>query len=400
MALTRGRNDMRMYAVDAQEFGPPSPAEEHNLPISSQRRTLEDRIEAKLARPQPTDLATKADPDLGRLSQYSSVPARSLEELEDPIAQRVARVKLGQAQRRMMRDLPPDLVAVIGDPGDSATWRSAVSRFSNYRERWGDNPLVQPPGVDASERQRLDHADVEDSVSRARAERLGPLAPAEVSAARAALPSKGQTLASDQRTMEGIERRLHERRDVEASAVAGAHRRHHEALKPVGGRIVPNEVERHRRLAERAKRDLHRTEASIRDLQALRGRAPSSPAATIRVRIERHALARLADDHARQAVAQPQHYLTNLLGPRPKPKTAGREQWREAAISVERYRVLHLGLGAGDGPAATSGSHLHRAIGPRPSAGSGRSAWDVLRSVVARVHSPAVTMSGPTIGRS
>lgn len=400
VALTRGSNDVRMYALDVEEFGPPSPAAEHNLPISSKQTTLEHRIEARLTRPQPTDLATKADPDLARLSEYSSVPVRSLEQLEDPVAQRVARVKLSQAQRRMIRELPSDLGAVIGDTSDSAAWRSAVTRFSNYQERWGENPLLGPPTAEASQRQHRDHEDVELAIARARGERLGQLTPTEISQARAALPSNGPRSESDRRTVAGIEQRLTERRELEASAVSGAHHRHRAALEPVGGRIVPDEVERYRRLAERAQRDLDRTEASIRDLQALRGRTPSSPTANVRVRIERQALSRLADGHARQAVAQPQTYLTNLLGPRPKAKTAGREQWREAALSVERYRVLHLGLGPIDGPAARSGSALHRAIGPRPTGGSSRATWDVLRNVIARVHSPAVTVPGPTIGRS
>ena len=149
VALTRGRHDLRLYTVAAQEFAAPNPAAEHGLPVSNDRRTLEDRIEARLSRPSPTQLATVADPDLTKLRQYRDIPVRRLEELDDPIAQRVARIKLGQAQRNTVRDLPADLVAVVGDERDSRAWRSAVARFAHYRERWQSDPLRSMPSKGA-----------------------------------------------------------------------------------------------------------------------------------------------------------------------------------------------------------------------------------------------------------
>ena len=317
VALSRGTHDLRLYAVAAGEFGPPSPAEEHNLPVSSDRRTLEDRIEARLARPQPTQLATQADPDLAKLKQYHGQSVRNLEQLEDPIAARAARIKLGQAQRRTLRELPDNLVAAIGDERDSTRWRTAVTRFAHYRERWGADPLESSPTKAAPTRQNDDHQRVTDAMADARAEQLGPLAPAEVAKRRRQLPARTEKAASDTKTAIELERRLQARRLIESQAVEEATLRHRAVSTPSQGRIDPDAVERQRRLLDRAQRDLRRTDAAIRDAQVLTGRSQPTAATANRVRIERRALHRIAEDHARQAVSNPQPYLTDLIGARP-----------------------------------------------------------------------------------
>jgi len=48
VALTRGRNDVRLYAVDAAELRDPLPIAEHRIPTVDDARPLPDRIEARL----------------------------------------------------------------------------------------------------------------------------------------------------------------------------------------------------------------------------------------------------------------------------------------------------------------------------------------------------------------
>jgi len=398
VALTRGRHDLRMYAVAANEFGPPSPAEEHNLPVSSDRRTLEDRIEARLARPQPTQLATQADPDVAKLKRYQKLMVRRLEQLEDPIAARAARIKLGQAQRKTLRDLPDNLLATVGDERSSTRWRTAVTRFAHYCERWVTDPLQAPPTDRASKRQKDDHRRVTDALADARAEQLGPLSPGEVAERRRRLPARTDQAPSDSKTAIELERRLLGRRLIESQAVEEATDRHRAASTPSEGRIDPDAMERQRRLLERAQRDLSRTDAAIRDAQALGGRSEPTDAASNRVRIERTALHRIAEDHARQALSNPQPYLTDLIGTRPKKGET--EQWLSAGRSVETYRVNHLGLGPSDGPAVTSGSALNRAIGYTPTQPAAAAQWQRVREVVSGVSSLGRKFPGPTMGRS
>ncbi len=398
VALTRGSHDLRLYAVAANEFGPPSPAEEHNLPISSDRRTLEDRIEARLSRPQPTQLATQADPDLAKLQQYQGLSVRRLEQLEDPIAARAARIKLGQAQRRTLRDLPDDLVATIGDDHGSTRWRAAVTRFAQYRERWGADPLHSSPTRNAPTHQQNDHRRVIDALASARAENLQSLSPAEVAERRRQLPVGTQQAPADSQTAVELERRLHARRLIESQAVDEATNRHRAASTPWQGRVDPDAVERQRRLLARAQRDLTRTDAALRDAQALGGRSAPTVAASNRVRIERRALHQVAKNHASRALSNPQPYLTDLIGARPtKGKT---EQWLSTARSVETYRVSYLGLAPTDGPAMKSGSALSRAIGNPPTQPAAAAQWERVRKAASGLPSLSRTLPGPTLGRS
>ena len=399
VTLTRGQHDLRLYAVSASTFGPASPAEEHNLPVSSDRRTLEERIEAKLARPLPTQLATQADPDLAQFHHYQQHTVRHLEQLEDPIAARAARVKLGRARQRTLRDLPHGLVATIGNERDSTRWRTAVTRFAHYRERWGNDPLTTTPTNGASRAQREEHRQLIDAMAQARAEQLGPLPPPEVARRRRQLPSRTHPAAADTKTAIELERRLHARRLIQSQAVDEAADRHRTVSSPSQGRIDPDAVERQRRVLERATWDLARTDAAIRDAQALTGRSePSAPAATTRVQIERKALGRIAEDHARTALAHPQPYLTDVIGVRPRKGQT--DQWLTTGRAIETYRVSYLGLAPADGPAVPTGSPLTRAIGPQPPQPGAAAQWDRVHRTVTGLHSLGPTVPGPTLGRS
>jgi conjugative relaxase-like TrwC/TraI family protein len=397
VALTRGRNDFRMYAVTAEEFGPPNPAAEHNLPISTDRRTVEDRIEAQLSKPVPTQLATKADPDLAVLVRHGDKPVRELEQAEDPIAGRVARIKLSQAARRTSLDIPDQLAATIGESGDSRQWRLAVTRYAHYRDRFGDDPLHAPPPLQAPDRQRQDHDQVVEALAHARADRVQHWTPAQIAEARRRLPNDSgrEPGKVDERTVDHLEQRLARRHRIEAEAVRQADERHRDAQIPVDGRIDPDEAERSRRTLRQAKRDLSRTEAAINDHRALAGSDQPTPQAEVRVAIERKALTKGASRHVERALVDPQPYLTDLVGRRPAAGATSR--WLDAARSVETYRVLHLGLGPADGPISAEGSALHRAIGPRPPAPAA-APWDQTQSVVARLALPDRGLPGPSRG--
>lgn len=397
VALTRGRHDLRLYAVSAQEFAAPNPAAEHGLPVSNDRRTLEDRIEARLSRPSPTQLATVADPDLTKLAHYRDIPVRRLEALDDPIAQRVARIKLGQAQRNTLRDLPADLVAVAGDERDSRAWRSAVARFAHYRERWQSDPLRSLPPNRAPAGQVEDHQRVTRAVADARAEQLHALTPRQIVDARRRLGAISGGPARDRRTVDQLEGRLVARRRLEARAVADANRQYRTAGSRVRGCVDTDAVERQRRILEQARHDLGRTDAALRDVRALTS-GGRSPQATLRVDIERQALRQVVRQQARDAATHPQPYLVALVGTRP-PK-GHVDQWLSTARAVEGYRIGRLGLAPSDGPATTGPSPLVAAIGPRPSMPDARY-WDrVQASVAALGRSPGRVVPGPTLGRS
>lgn len=388
VALTRGRNNLRFYTLDATDLAPPTPAAEHNLPTTPQRQTLEERIETRLQQPTPTQLATLADPDLTIVNALRHLPIRHLEDSPHPTANRVAAMKLGQARQRALTNPPPHLTAIIGYQPDTGPWRRTVTLWSHYTQRWETDPLAHPAGEslaganDDAVRRQEEHPRFTDALIDARATHLGPLTPAEIADAWQRLDTPTP--------VDDVGQRLERQRTIEAAALTHADLAYRYALTPRNGYIDANIAESRRRALDRARHDLARTNAEIDDHQTLTN--PASPSASgrdavYRVAVERRALQRITHRHASATLAAPPPYLTRLLGSRPPPitgshaNTAARRRWDQTARAIETYRITHLGLGPHHGTGVTNSTALHQAIGTRPTQPRAVKAWDKLQQL-------------------
>ncbi len=381
IGLTRGRNDLRLYAVDASSFAEPNPALEHNLPVATDRRTLEDRIEARLARPEPTDLATVADAEIADAVAFLRMPVRELDKIDSPIAQRAIDERMSRAQNQALRNPPVELTTLVGPASESADWKRAVRSHAEYRERWGADPLLSVPQPGhRPESQIRDHQRAGTAIAKARSHQHANTPAKQLAANRQELTAaRSDSTPIDSRTRDALLKRLAERERMEAALVAELSKRHETALKPVNGRIDPDDVERKRRSLERAQGELAETQARRRDLRLITGDTSDNSLRRHRLQLEIESIDHVVQRRASEAINRSSSYITDVLG-NPPNNAQTRASWDRAACKIESYRIRHLGVDSTAGSIRLDGSALARAIGNRPptSQVDRRRQWDLV----------------------
>lgn len=390
VGLTRGTDDARIYTVKRD---PPGLDTDPALPRMDDQRTAREVLEQQLTKPQPTDLATVADPDIVQLQVLLQRPLRELEDDPSPLSQRAAAVVADRIAHRAVT-APTDLT--IEHLGPRSThpsadeWDRAARQTAVYRARWNiedDEALVPSLPAHASAAQRADHRAAGGAIVTANAAALVD-EPTRVLAAErtvlltelagSPLPDLGVLQARLQRADDAL---------LSASTVERAARAAHEAAcAPRARRSDPDGPERTRRalvVASDHVADARR--AVLRANDALRLHAgQTSVRRNVLQRVEtiNHALGA----RVQRALESPAPYLTAEIGLRSEANGAW---WDSAAAAIETYRHQHLGLNAGDGEAPGGG-----ALGAEPGTdGLRRAWWDARSTVEGQVRdSPADTL--------
>ncbi|MEZ5410181.1 MAG: MobF family relaxase [Acidimicrobiales bacterium] len=376
VALTRGRNDQRTYAIapDDQRLEPPE------LPIIADERTALEALADSLSKPRGVDLASVADPAAHAVATDANRPLAETDGRARTLAeQRIA------ASAIQLPD--PVTVAALGPRppigAQRRLWDHAVGEAAIYRARWDtdtvtiDGGVAEPVPGDGTEKyehyDRVQHAVLAADVEHLANVPLVDLATEHVSLRAAQPNSPSHDHPATERRLAVAERSLH-----------GAQQRLRMAERPDNPirRSSPLDRELKRRSTEGARHGVARAEANVdrarQRLEASKGDPASRAAINARIATIDRAFDRRID----AAVARPADYLTHALGRRPR-HHGDRERWNAAARSIENYRHRHLHIPPGTG-AVASAPGLARAIGPKPSTTAKATAWEKVTTVIDR----------------
>jgi len=383
VALTRGESDLRTYSVDAAAFADIAPPAEHGLPVITDERTIEERIEAQLTKAKPTDLATEADNQIADVFELLNTPLRQLDQLDTPAAQRAVVLTEELAFNKVLDAAPAPLVAVVGHRGDHVdpgAWDQAAYNYAVYNQRWNLRPTegriapLPQPGAPAS--QRLDYTNLTESVIEARAQRNAELTPAQLAPTRANIVTdlKRMRPRDNDADLAAISR-LKQRVTNLQGDLHAQRKTLDQAATPRNRTTDPNRYELARRQHATTQTQLDVAKSQLADMRAVHVAGPITAQSRERSRIELAVVDTIIDKHAASAMNKPQDYRTDALGPRPKNPDAAK-QWDTAATTIERYRIGQLGRGPESGPVEHNADQLAGAIGTRPSTPDMASHWD------------------------
>lgn len=139
VALTRGRNDLRVYSIAPadQRTEPPE------LPIIDDQRAATKVLADTLSKWRGADIATAADPNATSAYSQSIKPLAHHRSPgpEDPTAERARRAAEERIAGHAIANADPPVIAHLGprpDPGDHRTaWEDAVGQLAVYHQRRG-----------------------------------------------------------------------------------------------------------------------------------------------------------------------------------------------------------------------------------------------------------------------
>ena len=407
VALSRGISDAKLYMLRRRDLEPVG--DDPHMPRLETETALIAEVTARLEAQQAEQLATEVDADapavarlrhthnLAQLSARASGPATP----DTARARRALADELCAIATRARVQPEPALVARLGTRpsggADRRHWDAAVGEVATFRARWRAEPVAGGPGVTwALGPQRAgqagdDYAAAAALLRRAQAAQLAHRPTAELTQQRSRLLA---ILASSVGgPLHGAPSSLDPSGMADALAAAEAARQgaaqRLERLQSAGGR------RRNVQGIELATQDLDASELAVAQarvrfdetvtLQAAGAGDPDGRAdAGQRLATIEAALARQAS----AAIESPAPYLATVLGTRPD-TDRGRRLWDGAAVAVERYRHVRLGLTpTADAPPpdtmAGAAIALGPALGSRPQGEADAVAYDELLHTVQR----------------
>ncbi len=388
VALTRGQLDVRFYAVDAAAFAEPTPAAEHQLPIVTDTRELQERVEAQLTRAKPVDLATVADFDIADVLAHTRKLLVELEALNTPNTRRAAELLTKRAVADTITDPPAPLVAVLGerDRQRAELWDKAAGQYATYNLRWNIEPTdgqIAPALTDTSPaRQRDDHKQLLGAIVDARADNNRQLSAPDLARTRRQIVDDLQGLRSDGLGYQnGVARQLEQRIALLAKDRDQIERSLPALSKKKALKKDPDGPEVARRFIADTDWQLDVARAHLADIAATQQRAPQIAAQRDRASVELAVVDTLIDRHVETALAEPRPYRTQTLGERPTDPEAGK-RWDQAATEIERYRIGQLGRTHHTGAVASDRGGLAHAIGTQPDEPLQARRWEQTRQTV------------------
>ncbi|MCP3860552.1 MAG: AAA family ATPase, partial [Phycisphaeraceae bacterium] len=375
VALTRGRNDLRVYSIAPadQRTEPPE------LPIIDDPRAATKALADTLSKWRGADIAIAADPHASRTHTQSiaSFSDRSAVQTEGPVVERARRAVEERIAGHAIANPDPVIVAKLGprpEPGDHRdAWDHAVGQVALYQQRWvGDAENSHlPERAQGGSEQRTHHARLANAITDARLRLAETRAVGEVldelelvTSALEGKPSGSEAAQSllDSTTTE------HRRNQARLAAAKADH-----LATSVGRRRNPDAI-------ETARRNLRETEVDVAGSALRRDEARQLLSATRDDPAARQALQQRATSIGQAielkivtAVQNPAPYLAEALGPRPPRSHPDRPTWNNAASHLEAYRHKILRRSPDDGPLAPTG--VAAAIGPRPRVVSMAKRW-------------------------
>ncbi len=392
VALTRGQHDVRFYAVDAAAFAELTPASEHQLPIVTDTRELQERVEAQLTRAKPVDLATVADFDIADVLVHTRRPLAELESLNTPNTRRAAELLTKRAVADTISNPPAPLVAVLGkrDRQRAELWDQAAGHYATYNLRWkiepADGQIAPALNDNSPPRQRDGHEQLLGAMVDARADNNRRLSAPDLARTRRQIVDDLQGLRPDSLDYQnGVARQLEQR----IALLAKDRDQIEQSLSRLSTRKAlkkdPNGPEVARRFVADTVRQLDVARAHLADIAATQQRAPQVAAQRDRASVELAVVDTLINRHVETALAEPRPYRTQTLGERPTDPAASK-RWDQAAVEIERYRVGQLGCTHHTGPITPDSGGLAHAIGTRPDDPGQARKWEQTRQTVNAIH--------------
>jgi conjugative relaxase-like TrwC/TraI family protein len=388
VALTRGRNDVRLYVVRRSELVQAVDAHS-GLPRLGDDTATVAAVTKRLESQRAEALAGEVDPDAGQVARlarsYSLAALAELAGEDDPLATRAYRRIASSLAQSARLDPSPALVARLGPRPDGgaerAAWDRAVGAVAVHRARFGAVPIDGGRGAEwalgvapSDDEELASYAGAAEALARAERAWVGHLPVAALSAERRSLL---RTLAATPPP---------EARDMAEADLARSRQALDDALAErvdAGQRLSTNEGRRWRRSSQdmeaarlsvaaadrrvaAARMDLSAAEAA---LGALERQAPDRHRVAERLELVEHVLdAKIAD-----AVERPAPYLVAAIGTPDDSRCPRR--WCDAAMCIEGFRHRELDRCPSEG-SLNGCAGLEGAIGPRPDDYLQALAWD------------------------
>lgn len=367
VALTRGRNDLRVYSIAPadQRTEPPE------LPVIDDTRAATQALTDTLDRWHGSDIATVADPQAAHTRSLAARTPTDLNHAGSPEAERVRRAIEIRITGHAVANPDPTLVAHLGQRPTSGAhrtaWDEAVARHALYHHHWTTNstadkaPLPPLQGTESPAQQR-GHTETAEAIEQARIRHLATTPLNELRAMHQDADAASQSLPAPPKVLD----RLISEAEAEVRRLT-AHIRsataQHLALS-TAPRTSPDRIETTRRRVRDAEVNLASAQQRLHTSRTLRSAASGDPAARADVQRLRTTIDLAIDQKIISAVRNPAPYLTSAIGPRPPRNDPRRERWNRAASHLESYRHKVLGLAPSEG--ALRGSGVEVAIGARP----------------------------------
>ena len=367
VALTRGRNDLRVYSIAPadQRTEPPE------LPVIDDTRAATQALTDTLDRWHGCDIATVADPQAAHTRSLAERTPTDLDHAGSPEAERARRAIEIRITGHAVANPDPTLVAHLGHRPTAGAhrtaWDEAVARHALYHHLWptssatNEGPLPPLQGTESPAQER-GHAETVEAIEQAR---IRHLATTPLNDLRAMHQEATEASQSSPAPPKVLDRRINEadaevRRLTARSRTAQAR---HLALSTTP-RTPPDRIETARRGVRDAAIDLASAQQRLHTSRTVRLAAAGDPTARVEVEHLRKTIDRAIDRQIISAVRNPAPYLTTAIGPRPPRNDPRRERWNRAASHLETYRHKVLGLTPSGGALRRSG--VEAAIGPRP----------------------------------
>lgn len=403
VALTRGRNDQRIYSIAPANRSDEQP----ELPTITDERAAVDALVDGLTKPRGADLATVADPNIAEVATLATTRLDRLGTGEAPEISRARTLAESRIAAAAIASPDPVTVAALGPRPprglDRDVWDRAVGEAAIYRARWNvaeitpDGGVPQPAAGQPPE--QFDHYDAVTAAVRDADQRRLESQPlhqllTEREQLGTALDSIGDRDEIGPITDAAIAAR--ELADARATHDRATRRVQSLTTGPTRRRVNPNDVETARQRAETASRGIAAARRSLTVAQQRLAAVQGSRPAQDKIRARAAAIDRAIDRRIATATRRPADYLNEALGPRPPLHGKPRDRWHQAAAAVENYRHRHLGLSPTDGPMPGTGRDA--AIGPEPKPGPRRTAWRDAKRLITQ-HTTGADHERPGIDR-
>ena len=383
VGLTRGTTDTRIYSVAAE---PKTIETDPRLPRIEDTRTAIEALSDQLNKSQPAETVAANAPDANLILDLTGQSISDLESSDHPAANRATEIVANRIAHHAQASPGPAVVARIGhhnQHSDPSYWNAAVRETALHQARHGGQPGTEvPEPVHKAMRAAEISFHADNTPTHELAER------------RAALVAQARQAPSDNIRLTRIDHDTAISNFAEAKSTHRlAERAHKVADSGRGKRRDPDIIELTRRDLHNANQRLSEAESAVAAtgdrLRRTEARAVSNEDISEQITVIDEAL----EPRIRAAVASPDGYITETLGPRSSDDNES--AWVEAATGIETYRHTTLGISPEVG--AIDPESDHPAIGQQPTDSIKAEPWldvvELISAVDHRVHTEPLNIS-------
>ncbi|NNF69569.1 MAG: hypothetical protein HKN01_07330, partial [Acidimicrobiia bacterium] len=154
----------------------------------------------QLSKHHATALATVAEPDIDRILALSRLSLSELAEADDSLARRAERIVEQRISFTARSNPDSSIVETVGPRPDdrdrASVWDAGIEAAAIYNARWNADARTPVP-IEATERQRIEHAEATANLRNARVASLTEQPTADLAAARNELVLEARTTTTE-----------------------------------------------------------------------------------------------------------------------------------------------------------------------------------------------------------